>query len=236
MVTATTTTSKRHEKRLRTGRRISGGPPVATMIEVMLAGDNERERAAADAARALRPRPPDARRALEPHGAGADRALPRGFARRACRAAGPPGSARARGAGARDGAGSASHGGTRPVHGCLSRLQPVLLVVLGLTLLIHGASNSELLAFLLIWLVPTFSCRGLVRPATAVATSVGAADARTLHGACACGAVRYEVADAFLYAANCHCSRCRAATGTAFKAFAGIEREKLAITAGADGC
>jgi hypothetical protein len=57
---------------------------------------------------------------------------------------------------------------------------------------------------------------------------------RPLAGACACGAVRYEVADAFLYAANCHCSRCRAATGTAFKAFAGIERTKLAITTGDD--
>ena len=61
------------------------------------------------------------------------------------------------------------------------------------------------------------------------------ATSRSLGGACACGAVRYEVADAFLYAANCHCSRCRAATGTAFKAFAGIEREKLALTAGPDG-
>jgi hypothetical protein len=57
---------------------------------------------------------------------------------------------------------------------------------------------------------------------------------RPLAGACECGAVRYEVADAFLYAANCHCSRCRAGTGTAFKAFAGIEREKLAITTGPD--
>jgi len=57
---------------------------------------------------------------------------------------------------------------------------------------------------------------------------------RPLVGACECGAVRYEVADAFLYAANCHCSRCRAATGTAFKAFAGIERAKLAITTGRD--
>jgi len=55
-----------------------------------------------------------------------------------------------------------------------------------------------------------------------------------LLGGCACGAVRYEVADEFLYAANCHCSQCRAATGSAFKAFAGIEREKLAITQGAD--
>jgi hypothetical protein len=55
-----------------------------------------------------------------------------------------------------------------------------------------------------------------------------------LGGGCECGAVRYQVADAFLYAANCHCSRCRAATGSAFKAFAGIEREKLLITHGAD--
>src|SRR5438094_2179551 len=55
-----------------------------------------------------------------------------------------------------------------------------------------------------------------------------------LVGACECGAVRYQVADAFLYAANCHCSRCRAATGSAFKPFAGIERERLEITEGLD--
>src|SRR6266536_3316196 len=55
-----------------------------------------------------------------------------------------------------------------------------------------------------------------------------------LAGRCECGAVRYRAADAFLYAANCHCSRCRAATGTAFKAFAGIERERLEITDGSD--
>jgi len=55
-----------------------------------------------------------------------------------------------------------------------------------------------------------------------------------LSGRCECGAVRYRVADEFLYAANCHCSRCRAATGSAFKAFAGIEREKLELTDGAD--
>ncbi len=53
-----------------------------------------------------------------------------------------------------------------------------------------------------------------------------------LAGRCGCGAVRYRVADEFLYAANCHCSRCRAATGSAFKPFAGIEREKLEITDG----
>jgi hypothetical protein len=58
---------------------------------------------------------------------------------------------------------------------------------------------------------------------------------RVLGGKCECGAVRYRVADAFLYAANCHCSRCRAATGSAFKPFAGIERTKLEITDGQDG-
>jgi hypothetical protein len=57
---------------------------------------------------------------------------------------------------------------------------------------------------------------------------------RMLAGKCRCGAVQYEVADAFLYAANCHCSQCRAATGSAFKAFAGIEKDKLAITDGFD--
>jgi hypothetical protein len=56
-----------------------------------------------------------------------------------------------------------------------------------------------------------------------------------LAGKCECGAVRYSVADEFLHASNCHCSRCRAATGSAFKPFAGIEREKLQITNGADG-
>jgi hypothetical protein len=55
-----------------------------------------------------------------------------------------------------------------------------------------------------------------------------------LSGRCQCAAVRYEVADEFRYAENCHCSQCRAATGSAFKPFAGIEREKLRITEGTD--
>jgi len=44
---------------------------------------------------------------------------------------------------------------------------------------------------------------------------------RILAGRCECRAVRYEVPDEFLYAANCHCSHCRASTGPAFKPFAG---------------
>ena len=57
---------------------------------------------------------------------------------------------------------------------------------------------------------------------------------RMLGGRCECRATRYVVPDAFLYAANCHCSNCRASTGAAFKPFAGIEREKLVILEGAD--
>ncbi|WP_224372238.1 GFA family protein [Hyalangium versicolor] len=57
---------------------------------------------------------------------------------------------------------------------------------------------------------------------------------RTLTGECMCGAVRYAVMDEFAYAANCHCSKCRKATGAAFKTFAGIERNKLRINQGED--
>jgi hypothetical protein len=42
------------------------------------------------------------------------------------------------------------------------------------------------------------------------------------------------VADEFIYAANCHCSNCRRTTGSAFKPFAGIERDKLVVTQGED--
>jgi hypothetical protein len=55
-----------------------------------------------------------------------------------------------------------------------------------------------------------------------------------LAGKCECGATRYRVENAFLYAANCHCSNCRASTGSAFKPFAGIERDKLEVVEGAD--
>lgn len=57
-------------------------------------------------------------------------------------------------------------------------------------------------------------------------------ESRTLTGKCLCGAVHYAVADAFTYAMNCHCSDCRRATGSAFKPFAGIARERLRLTEG----
>ena len=57
---------------------------------------------------------------------------------------------------------------------------------------------------------------------------------RRLRGGCLCGAVAYEVEDGFRYALACHCSQCRRATGSAFKPFGGIERERFVLTAGAD--
>ena len=58
--------------------------------------------------------------------------------------------------------------------------------------------------------------------------------ANVLRGECECRATQYEVRDEFVYAANCHCSNCRAGTGSAFKPFAGIERQKLEVVTGGD--
>lgn len=57
---------------------------------------------------------------------------------------------------------------------------------------------------------------------------------RWLKGHCYCGAVQFEVEDAFLYAAYCHCSKCRRRSGSAFNALGGIEADKLRVTVGAD--
>jgi hypothetical protein len=45
--------------------------------------------------------------------------------------------------------------------------------------------------------------------------------------------VAFEVSDEFLAAYNCHCSNCRALTGSAFLPWGEIERAKLVITKGA---
>ena len=55
-----------------------------------------------------------------------------------------------------------------------------------------------------------------------------------LIGKCACNAIRFEIEDSFTYAFYCHCSQCRAATGSAFGAYAGIDRAKLVVVSGAD--
>jgi hypothetical protein len=54
-----------------------------------------------------------------------------------------------------------------------------------------------------------------------------------LRGRCACNAVGYEVSDEFVAAFNCHCSNCRALTGSAFLPWGEIEREKLRVIEGA---
>jgi hypothetical protein len=57
---------------------------------------------------------------------------------------------------------------------------------------------------------------------------------KILHGGCRCGAVTYAVRDRFLYALNCHCSRCRAASGSAFRAIAAVAPDDFSLTQGAD--
>jgi hypothetical protein len=53
-----------------------------------------------------------------------------------------------------------------------------------------------------------------------------------LRGRCGCRTVEYEVADEFRAAYCCHCSNCRAVTGSAFLPWGEIEREKFRVTAG----
>jgi len=55
-----------------------------------------------------------------------------------------------------------------------------------------------------------------------------------LRGRCGCEAVAYEVADEFAVAYNCHCSNCRASTGSAFLPWGEIEPEKLTVIEGGD--
>ncbi len=56
----------------------------------------------------------------------------------------------------------------------------------------------------------------------------------TLRGQCSCGQVEFVVENTFEYAFYCHCSRCRARTGSAFAAIAGIATDKLEVIAGSD--
>jgi hypothetical protein len=55
-----------------------------------------------------------------------------------------------------------------------------------------------------------------------------------LRGRCACQTVAYELADEFVAAFNCHCSNCRAMTGSAFLPWGEIERDKIRLIAAPD--
>jgi hypothetical protein len=54
-----------------------------------------------------------------------------------------------------------------------------------------------------------------------------------LKGRCGCDTVEYEVSDEFVVAFICHCSNCRATTGSAFLPWGEIAREKFRVTKGA---
>ena len=58
--------------------------------------------------------------------------------------------------------------------------------------------------------------------------------ADVLRGRCACKAVAYEVSDDFVEAYNCHCSNCRASTGSAFKPWGEIDPDTFRVTKGAE--
>jgi len=51
-----------------------------------------------------------------------------------------------------------------------------------------------------------------------------------LTGRCACKALGYAVEDEFTVAYNCHCSNCRALTGSAFLPWGEIAPDKLRLT------
>ena len=55
-----------------------------------------------------------------------------------------------------------------------------------------------------------------------------------LRGRCACKAIGYEVEDEFVAAYNCHCSNCRAMSGSAFLPWGEIEPEKLTVKKGTE--
>ena len=57
---------------------------------------------------------------------------------------------------------------------------------------------------------------------------------RQIPAQCFCGAVEFSVDDEFRYSLICHCSKCRQATGSAFKPFGGIEPSKLRFNQGAN--
>lgn len=53
-----------------------------------------------------------------------------------------------------------------------------------------------------------------------------------ITGGCLCGAIRYELTQPPVWAHNCHCSRCRRDTGSAFASNAFFPRDALRFTSG----
>ena len=57
---------------------------------------------------------------------------------------------------------------------------------------------------------------------------------RPLGGGCLCGAIRFEITEAFLSAGYCHCTHCQRRTGTGSSANARVPRSGFRILQGAD--
>jgi hypothetical protein len=53
-----------------------------------------------------------------------------------------------------------------------------------------------------------------------------------IRGGCLCGGVRFEIARAVGPFELCHCSRCRKASGSAFAAYLGVQREDFQLLQG----
>jgi hypothetical protein len=53
---------------------------------------------------------------------------------------------------------------------------------------------------------------------------------QTLHGGCACGAIRYEASAAPAFMLNCHCRHCQRATGSAYAAIVVFDKKSLVLT------
>jgi hypothetical protein len=53
-----------------------------------------------------------------------------------------------------------------------------------------------------------------------------------LEGACLCGKVRYEIGAAPRFMYQCHCGKCRAATGASFATNIIVDTDKFRISAG----
>jgi hypothetical protein len=55
-----------------------------------------------------------------------------------------------------------------------------------------------------------------------------------LSGSCLCGGIRYEIDAALGPVTNCHCSRCRKASGAAFASNASVPAASFRFVAGAE--
>jgi hypothetical protein len=56
----------------------------------------------------------------------------------------------------------------------------------------------------------------------------------TLTGGCLCCGVRYEIEGQIFEISNCHCSRCRKQSGSAFLSFGGVATKNLRWISGED--